>query len=76
MLVFGGCAGAYTFFTESDDCSEVWVAPHPVSMQDLRRMVAACHQEEQGYLAVQWIEGKSYYIRALLKEHSGLPRCG
>lgn len=64
---------AYTFFTESDDASEVWVATEPATQSSLVKVVEleSCCIEVTGTVQVSWTAGKTYYIKGLLKEGGG-----
>jgi Ca2+-binding EF-hand superfamily protein len=65
--------GAYTFSTNSDDSSEVWAAPQPDSMADLKKVVelSGCCRKVMGSTKLSWIKGMAYYIKALVKEGGG-----
>jgi hypothetical protein len=65
--------GAYTFSTRSDDSSEVWAAPQPDSMADLKKVVelSGCCRKVMGSTKLSWIKGMAYYIKALVKEGIG-----
>lgn len=63
----------YTFSTQSDDASEVWVAPRPNSQRHLIKVVelTGCCRKVVGRKQVRWQRGYRYYIRYYVKEARG-----
>ena len=66
-------SGSYTFSTQSDDSSEVWVATQPSTKLGLVKVVElrGCCRKVLGRKKVAWRKGQSYYIRAFVKEGRG-----
>eukprot|EP01049_Picozoa_sp_SAG25_P006404 SAG25_NODE_480_length_7508_cov_8.128627_3_plen_1083_part_01 len=67
-------SGRYTFSTQSDDASEVWVATRPnTRTTSLVKVVelTGCCRKINGRRQVQFNKGQAYYIRALVKEGGG-----
>lgn len=64
---------SYTFSTFSDDASEVWAALRPNTQSSLRKVVelTGCCRKVQGSVSVTWQKGRTYYIRAYVKEGGG-----
>jgi hypothetical protein len=65
--------GTYTFLTNSDDSSEVWVATKPNQRTGLKKVVElkGCCRQVQGTTQVTFQKGQKYYIRGLVKEGGG-----
>jgi|EP01049_Picozoa_sp_SAG25_P014847 hypothetical protein len=59
--------GSYTFRTNSDDASELWVSPVPNSQGNLIKVVelhdchTVCKKNVQGTTKLRLSKGKSYY---------------
>ena len=67
-------SGDYTFFTDSDDGSEVWASSVPNALDEQMVKVVelvGCCQEVAGTTAVTWTEGQLYYLKAYMKEGGG-----
>ena len=56
-----------------DDASQVWVASEPDIKTGLRMMVEqrGCCREVAGSGRIQWTAGKTYYVKAYVKEGGG-----
>eukprot|EP01047_Picozoa_sp_COSAG01_P030065 COSAG01_NODE_2083_length_8462_cov_17.020567_7_plen_1842_part_01 len=65
--------GMYTFSTQSDDSSEVWIASKPDDKVGLIKVVElkGCCRKVQGTVKVALRKGESYYLRVFVKEGSG-----
>eukprot|EP01047_Picozoa_sp_COSAG01_P025366 COSAG01_NODE_1598_length_9772_cov_8.388671_10_plen_142_part_00 len=65
--------GTYTFSVNSDDSSEVWIAPKPDSKSGLKKVVwlNGCCRKVNGNVRVKLFKGESYYMRAYIKEGGG-----
>jgi hypothetical protein len=65
---------SYVFIVRSDDSSEVWAAPTPRTMADLKKVVElrGCCRTVYGWGSrLSWNKGEPYYIKALVKEGGG-----
>ena len=72
-FVLAPTSGAYTFSTRSDDSSEVWAATQPNTQRNLIKVVElnGCCRKVDGRRSVQWIQARTYYLRAYVKEGGG-----
>lgn len=67
-------SGAYTFITESDNSSEVWVSRSPkVKDSDMVKVVElqGSGKRVDGTVQVKLEKGQAYYVKALFKEGAG-----
>eukprot|EP01047_Picozoa_sp_COSAG01_P050725 COSAG01_NODE_5157_length_4446_cov_1.899471_4_plen_106_part_00 len=66
--------GVYSFSTQSDDASELWVAKLPDKQASLVKMVelTGCCRKVMGSRKVRWQGTRTYYIRYLVKENLGI----